>query len=267
MATAKEPVRWRVLGVAQINDAMVPGILAAPNAVLHGIASRRRSDATGLYVLEAYMYRFAPRWRRTLELLQAGVIGEPRVARVGLGFKQHYQDYNIRFDASLGGGVLWDLGCYAADMSRAALHAEPLTAVATSWARDGEVVETSSQALLDLGSGRAALVHVSFDYPNPYSQVELIGTEGRLSLAGTGMRREPVTRILHHRFGEMSSSEAWSRLWRVSRSPTRTSSRRRTSASASGRQVHRVTAWTMTWPTRASSRRCSSRPEPANRSC
>jgi predicted dehydrogenase len=175
-----------------------------PLALSEGDVTRiaAAAERSGRRVMEAFMYRFAPRWQRARRLIAEGAIGDPRVVRIGFAFKQYPEEYNIRFDPAVGGGIVWDMGCYATSMARDLLGGEPETVVALGHARPGEDVETSVEAILRFADGRAAVTHVSFDYPNPYSQVEVVGTDGWIAMPGTGMRGEPFTRLLLHRFGD-----------------------------------------------------------------
>ena len=141
--------------------------------------------------MAAFMCWFAPRWARAIELVRAGAISEPRLVRVTLGFKQFYDSYNIRFDPAACGGALWDMGCYAVNMSRLLFGAEPSRVFATQWTRPGEKVDTTTSGMLDFGGGRTSIFSTSFDFINPLAQVEVVGTNGWLSMQSTGIRGEP----------------------------------------------------------------------------
>ena len=94
------------------------------------------------------------------------------------------------------------MGCYAVNMSRILFAAEPSRVFATQWTRPGEKVDTTTSGILDFGAGRTSIFSTSFDFINPRAQVEVVGADGWLSMQGTGMRGEPFTRLLHHRFGD-----------------------------------------------------------------
>jgi len=160
------------------------------------------ANTSGRLVLEAFMYRHAPRWRRAVDLVASGAIGRPRVVRVGFAFFVPTDLANIRFIPGMGGGIVWDMGCYATSMARGMLGTEPIEVVGLADTREGQPVETTVTGVMRFPGQAVAPFWVSFDFHNPYAQVEVVGADGWLLLPGTGMRREPHTTLLLHRGAE-----------------------------------------------------------------
>lgn len=161
------------------------------------------SKRSGRLVLEAFMYRHSPRWLRALDLVRQGAVGDPRVVNVVFAFKVDSGSPNIRFLPEAGGGIIWDMGCYAANMARGMLGQEPTEVIALGEGRPGQPTETSVSGSMRFPGQRAAPFAISFDYRNPFAQVQVVGTEGWLALPGTGFRREPYIKILRHSGGEI----------------------------------------------------------------
>lgn len=66
-------------------------------------------------LIEAVWSRWHPRFRRIVELVESGAIGDLMSIESQWGFKSE-QTENYRLDPSLGGGALLDIGCYQANM-------------------------------------------------------------------------------------------------------------------------------------------------------
>ncbi|HXZ99943.1 MAG TPA: Gfo/Idh/MocA family oxidoreductase [Candidatus Binatia bacterium] len=159
------------------------------------------AQRAGRLVLEAFMYRHAPRWRRAVALVASGAIGEPRIVRVGFAFFVATDLANIRFRPEAGGGIVWDMGCYAANMARGMLRQEPAEVFAFAESREGVPVETTVSGVMRFPGKVAAPFWISFDFGNPFAQVEVVGSHGWIALPGTGFRHEPLTKLLLHEGG------------------------------------------------------------------
>ncbi len=83
------------------------------------------ADQTGRILVEAFMYRSHPQTLKLLETIRAGAIGTVRMIRSSFCFKTTKIAGSIRFDASLGGGALMDIGCYCIDFSQLIAGAAP----------------------------------------------------------------------------------------------------------------------------------------------
>lgn len=133
----------------------------------------------GVVLMEAFMYRLHPSWRRVRDLVGEGAIGELRAVHTRFAYYNDDPD-NIRNRPEYGGGALMDVGCYAVNLSRLLFGAEP-SRVSAAIRRDprfGTDVVTSG--LLEFGEGHATFT-VSTQM-EPDQSVHVSGTEGRIEV-------------------------------------------------------------------------------------
>ena len=90
-----------------------------------GEAMFAAADKAGKTLIEAFMYRAHPQTLAVLQAIRGGAIGNVRVIRTSFCYRTKKIDGNIRFDPSLAGGALMDIGCYCLDFSRLIAGEEP----------------------------------------------------------------------------------------------------------------------------------------------
>ena len=125
------------------------------------------------------MYRHHPSWVAARELVEAGRIG--RLSAVQTWFSYFNDDpANIRNIRAFGGGALFDIGCYAVNLSRMLFDGEP-TRVAASMRRDpASGVDVLTSAILDFDAGIASFTCSTRTETD--QRVHIYGTDGRISI-------------------------------------------------------------------------------------
>jgi len=79
----------------------------------------------GRALVEGFMYRSHPLTRTVQEAVRSGEIGQLKLIRTSFCFRTTKVAGNIRFEASLAGGALMDVGCYCLNFARMFAAAEP----------------------------------------------------------------------------------------------------------------------------------------------
>jgi predicted dehydrogenase len=137
------------------------------------IAACRRH---GVVLMEAFMYRFHPRTRRVAQMAADGAVGEVRLVRASFSFRVRGAD-NIRLRPELGGGALYDVGCYGVNVSRLILG-EPAHVAAHARIGPSGVDEVLG-ALLSADGDRLAVVDCGLSLARR-EDYEIVGTDGRI---------------------------------------------------------------------------------------
>ena len=76
-------------------------------------------------VAEAFMYRYHPQTWKVREIVASGRLGKVKLIRGSFTYPGTDPD-NYRWKPEMGGGGLWDVGCYPLSYTRALLGLEPL---------------------------------------------------------------------------------------------------------------------------------------------
>jgi predicted dehydrogenase len=173
------------------NHLHVPLTLAAARAGKHVLCekpialtaseARQLQEVAGqVHIAEAFMVRHHPQWERVRELVRGGRIGTPRLVQAAFSFFND-NPADIRNQADIGGGALYDIGCYAVVASRFVFEAEPVRAMSLIDRDPRLLVDRSTSGLLDFGAGRQLSFSVSTQC-SPHQRVTVLGTLGRIEV-------------------------------------------------------------------------------------
>jgi len=136
-------------------------------------------DRMRVKIGEAFMVRTHPQWLRARELVRSGAIGELR-AIVSIFSYFNRDPKNVRNIAAIGGGGVYDIGCYPITMARFLFEREPAR-VAASIERDPEMhTDRLSSMLLDFAPGQA--VFTCSTQLVPFQRMQVLGTKGRIDM-------------------------------------------------------------------------------------
>lgn len=137
------------------------------------------AESAGRKLAEAFQWRHHPQGQRLRKMVQDGVIGELRLIEGGFSFMLA-RGNDVRWQPEMGGGALYDVGCYPISLARFVMGAEPVTVTAQAqWSESG--VDELLVATLAFPGGVLAHINCSFVLPlrRTYS---VSGTEGTLAV-------------------------------------------------------------------------------------
>ncbi len=132
---------------------------------------------TGMKLAEAFMYRHHPQTLKVKELVDSGILGDVRLIKGEFTFGIQ-EESNIRLNPDLGGGSIWDVGCYPISYTRYILGQEPVEVFGWQMTGHSGVDEVFSGQLRFIGD-----VFAQFDsgFRSPYrSRIEIVGSEATL---------------------------------------------------------------------------------------
>jgi predicted dehydrogenase len=154
--------------------------------------------ANTVHIAEAFMVRFHPQWVETREVVRSGSLG--RTTHMHIEFNYSNTDpTNIRNTAGVGGGAMYDIGCYAVVAARWFLEADPTRVAAVTDIDPVFGTDRLTSALLDFGDGRTCTFSVSTQTV-PHQRVHLLGTQGRLEITipFNQPQTDTTTYFVHH---------------------------------------------------------------------
>ena len=149
----------------------------------------------GVKLMVAHMPRFSPLLHRMAEIVSSGALGEITFARAEFVYDARNTHRNWLWDKKIaGGGPLFDIAVHCLDSLRCVLNDN--VAVVQSMNRlsaNANEVEKTNLLSLRFNRGTIATIYSSFEAPNYQTMLEVIGTEGSISVHDFTLSDFPVT--------------------------------------------------------------------------
>jgi xylose dehydrogenase (NAD/NADP) len=134
---------------------------------------------TGMVVAEAFMYRHHAQTLRIKEMVDTGAIGKVQLIRGAFSYSLNNKS-DVRYNLNMGGGSIWDVGCYPINYARYLLGVEPLEV--QGWQMTGTTgIDEVFVGQLRFPGDVFAQFDSSFRMPFR-SFIEIIGREGKMNI-------------------------------------------------------------------------------------
>ncbi len=136
-------------------------------------------DEAGVVIAEAFMIRHHPQWLKARDLVRQGRIGDLRVVQGTFSY-MNVDPANVRNQAGIGGGGLYDIGCYPIVAARFLFGQEPVRALALLERDPTFRTDRLCSAILHFPAGQAQFVCATQLVPQ--QRMQILGTEGRIEM-------------------------------------------------------------------------------------
>lgn len=134
----------------------------------------------GVILMEAFMYRHHPQTLRVKEMINNGAVGKLQVVRGSFMFKIGSEE-DVRLNASLGGGSIWDVGCYPISYTRLIVGEEPVEVFGYGMFGSASKVDEIFTGQMKFANGVFAQFDCGFRSPVRV-RFEMIGDKGNLTV-------------------------------------------------------------------------------------
>ncbi|WP_010677928.1 Gfo/Idh/MocA family protein [Bacillus timonensis] len=134
-----------------------------------------------VFFMEAFMYQFHQQHKRVKDILKNGELGTIKLMRASFTYNMTDRKTNIRMKKGMGGGAIYDIGCYCIHSIRTMLNAEPVSVQTFAEIDSKSGVDVSAIVHMKLNNNVDALFDCGFNmtFRNEY---EIVGSEGVLKV-------------------------------------------------------------------------------------
>ncbi|HEX6270604.1 MAG TPA: Gfo/Idh/MocA family oxidoreductase [Anaerolineales bacterium] len=136
-------------------------------------------NETGKVVAEAFMYRHHPKTLKVKEVVDSGALGDLQIIR-GLFTATFDRKDNYRLVKEMGGGSLWDVGCYPVSYTRLIVGEKPREVF--GWQVDSRT-GTDETFMGQMRFENGVLAQFVCGFASPFrTSMEVIGSQGTLTV-------------------------------------------------------------------------------------